>query len=85
MGSREEKTRHLLFNELNTEGLKTKIWEVMNTSTDAVLGRVKFLGAWRKYVFTPITSQQTWFDANCLREIADFTESETSKWRIEKL
>lgn len=70
---------HLYFNELNNEGKKTLRWEVMNTSTDEVLGVIQFRGAWRKYVFVP--SQFTLYDASCLREIADFTESETKKWR----
>jgi hypothetical protein len=70
---------HLYFNELNNEGKKTRIWEVMSTATDEVLGKIKFRGAWRKYIYEP--SQYTLYDASCLREISDFTESRTKEWR----
>jgi hypothetical protein len=75
---------YLYFNELNTDAkIKTRLWEVMNTSTDAVLGRIKFYGAWRKYIFQPLTNTLTLFDAKCLREIADFCEQQTEAWRTE--
>lgn len=70
---------HLYFNELNNAERKTRRWEVTATASDEVLGHVAFFGAWRKYVFRPLAA--TLYDASCLREIADFTESETKKWR----
>jgi hypothetical protein len=73
------KPSHLYFNELNNDGKKTRCWEVTVIASDGVLGTVSFWGAWRKYVFKP--ASQTLYDASCLREIAEFTESETKKWR----
>jgi hypothetical protein len=70
---------HLYFNELSNVGKKTKWWEVTSTSTNAVLGIVKFYGAWRKFVFFP--SDATLYDASCLRDIAAFAEQETKSWR----
>lgn len=71
---------HLYFNEINTSG-KTKRWEVTATATDGILGIVCFWGAWRKYIFKPTAA--TIFDASCLRDIADFTDKETTNWRSE--
>lgn len=71
-------TKHLYFNELNTTTV-TKRWEVIVTASDAILGFVSFRGAWRKYVFQP--NAATLYDASCLREIAQFTEAETNRWK----
>jgi hypothetical protein len=70
---------HLYFNELNNVGKKTRQWEVTAVASDEVLGHVSFWGAWRKYVFKPLAA--TLYDASCMREIADFTEAESKKWR----
>lgn len=53
---------------------KTKRWNVTAVSGGPPLGTVRWYGPWRKYVFQP---DYAVFDADCLREIADFTESET--------
>jgi hypothetical protein len=70
---------YLYFNELNTDGRKTRIWEVTATATDEVLGRISFWGAWRKYIFSPLAG--TFFDASCLEEISSFTAQVTKEWR----
>ena len=70
---------YLSFNELNNPGHKTRLWEVWANASDNILGKIRFWGAWRKYTFAP--AQGTVFDASCMREIADFTEAETKKWR----
>lgn len=54
---------------------KTDVWYVAPLSGGSVLGSVKFYGAWRKYVFFP--REETLYDANCLRAIADFCERQT--------
>lgn len=69
---------------------KTLIWEVRNKNTLEYLGRIKWHGAWRKYVFeeppVPIYSfymnkddkpeQFCWiYDSKCLRQIAEFLEN----------
>lgn len=53
---------------------KTKRWLVTAVSGGPGLGDVRWYGPWRKYVFQPSTAI---FDGDCLREIADFIESET--------
>lgn len=58
---------------------KTNVWTVVNTAAGIQLGRVSFLGAWRAYVFVP--NHKTLYDASCLRDIADFCESQTKQWR----
>jgi hypothetical protein len=74
-------SERLYFNELHAgaPARKTKMWEVTATASDEVLGRILFHGAWRKFVFSPYDN--TIFDHSCLREIADFSEAETKKWR----
>jgi len=56
---------------------KTDVWEV--ASSTAPLGQVRFYPQWRKYCFFPTSS--TLLDPGCLREIADFCESQTKAWR----
>jgi hypothetical protein len=77
----ERLAAHLYFNELNTSNQKTRKWEVTANASDEILGHVSFWGAWRKYVFKPLAA--TLYDASCLREIADFTETQTATWRAE--
>jgi hypothetical protein len=70
---------HLYFNELNNVNKKTRVWEVTAVASDEILGRISFWGAWRKYVFH--AGAGTLYDASCMREIADFTETENKNWR----
>ena len=58
---------------------KTKLFRVENKMFECLIGWVKFNPGWRKYIFIP--AESTIFDAGCLRDIADFTESETKKWK----
>lgn len=74
---------YIRFDELPNEGFKTKIWEVIAVTDEEPLGKIKFRGAWRKFVFEPRPS--TSFDADCLREIAAFTITETQRWKEEKV
>jgi hypothetical protein len=53
---------------------KTKKWDVQSSGVH--LGWVSWYSHWRKYTFNPGDSI---FDHACLREIADFIESETAK------
>ncbi len=50
-------------------------------SNDVYLGLISWYGAWRKYVFYPGDGL---FDPSCLRELADFCETETTKHKAEK-
>lgn len=54
---------------------KTKIWHVTGKGGAADgIGVIKWSGAWRKYVYH---SDLAFYDADCLRLIADFCEAAT--------
>lgn len=53
----------------------TQIWNVWNKDRSAFLGRVKWWGAFRKYVFFPEAG--TLYDCVCLRDIAQFLVTKT--------
>jgi hypothetical protein len=56
---------------------KTKIWHVVNkTHDDDQPGIIRWHGAWRKYVYE---SGPAFYDAKCLRQIADFIERATQE------
>jgi hypothetical protein len=56
----------------------TKRWAV-RPKDDGYLGMVSWYGPWRKYCFFPMGN--TVYEQVCLREIADFCESETKLHR----
>ena len=59
---------------------KTSIWEVRNKNTQEYLGRIKWHGAWRKYVFESPPSELFWiYDSQCLTQIAQFLEK-SNRW-----
>lgn len=60
------------------DGRKTDVWSVASKRGDS-LGVVVFRPAWRKFVFAP--ENETVYDAVCLREIADFCEEQTRRWK----
>jgi len=60
---------------------KTQRWLVTSTG-GAHLGTVSWYSQWRRYAFQPIAG--TVFDANCLREIADFLQVETEAQQADK-
>lgn len=64
----------------NSKSGKTKIWEVLTTYDDSLLGIVGWFGRWRKYSFYP--APNTVFEKDCLRDIADFCETETEKHKL---
>lgn len=57
---------------------KTQRWNVENLG-GIVLGNVHWWGAWRQYAF--FANDGTLFEPKCLREIANFCEAETRKYR----
>jgi hypothetical protein len=62
---------------------KTKIWRVeTNDEKRILLGHIGWFGRWRRYAFSP--KSETVFEEQCLREIAQFSESETKKHREAK-
>lgn len=62
---------------------KTKTWRV---GSQQPLGWIQWHGGWRKYTFFP--GVDTMYDADCLREIAEFCEARTKEvhasWRRDK-
>lgn len=60
---------------------KTAVFDVMS-SQRTNLGVIGFFPRWRKFVceFQP----KCVFDPACMREIADFTEAQTEKWKASK-
>ena len=50
-------------------GRKTREWDVL-TNSNATLGIVRWLGAWRQYVFAP--DFETEFNRDCLIDLANF-------------
>ena len=55
---------------------KTKQWYVYSTS-NFLLGTIKWHGPWRKYCYLTSDSGTLVFDHNCLRDIADFCEEQS--------
>lgn len=69
-----------------SESGKTKIWRLVTISTFGVLlGEVRWYGPWRKYSFFPNRDLALVFEKDCLRDIADFCESETAKRKVGRL
>lgn len=62
--------------ELENPGRKTRRWELY-AENGGFLGTVEWFTRWRKYTFRPTTSDATWFEQTCLREIAAFIEQQT--------
>jgi len=73
------------------EGKATRVWEVVNKRFGQVIGKVKWYGGWRKYVFyvkgdDPFPEYvSTWFDSDCMREIADLLDKANKEhWEMRK-
>jgi hypothetical protein len=68
--------------KLNDRKLKAKTdtWDVWSLDEASHLGQVRWYGPWRKYCFFP-GAATTVFEQDCLRHIAEFIESETTKHR----
>lgn len=50
-----------------TETGKTEVYDVLSKSSGAVLGHIKWYGAWRQYCFFP--SPNCVFNMGCLNQI----------------
>jgi hypothetical protein len=58
---------------------KTDTWEVWSLDEASHIGQVRWYSPWRKYSFFP--ASETVWEQDCLRNIAEFIEAETSKHR----
>jgi hypothetical protein len=83
----EQETRgtHIVFRfTANSPGGKTSAWRVQSSykgHEDMQLGTVAWFGRWRKYGFFPPQNRSTVFEEVCLREIAEFCETQTKEHR----
>lgn len=70
---------HIVFREISlSDSGKTRRFEV-RTKDGILLGRIAWMGRWRKYSFDPVTA--TTYEETCLQEIAEFLEVTTRKHR----
>lgn len=58
---------------------KTRIWEIGTREAGILLGYVKWHAPWRKYAFFPVNN--TLYEPDCLRDLADFCEQATQTHR----
>ena len=63
------------------EHFKTDIWIIFTKDGRTNLGFIKWYGRWRGYAFFP--QSDTIYEEDCLRDIADFIETETKEYRQE--
>lgn len=70
--------------ELIEEKPKTKIWAVISIKDADEIGEIKWNNGWRRYTFYPEEDYETYFDAECLRDIATFIEEATKSHRAGK-
>lgn len=67
--------------EINPAGTSptgvTRVWNVVNSKKQQLIGTIKWWGGFRKYVFYVWMVDQEWilFDSDCMRMIADFLDS----------
>ncbi len=66
----------------NSESGKTQVWEITDTKENVLLGYVEWFGRWRKYAFRPLSF--TYYEQDCLRDIAEFIELQTTVRRSAK-
>ena len=54
------------------KGRKTSNHYIINLSSGALLGEIKWYGAWRQYCFFPSPSADTVWSTGCLDDIKDY-------------
>ena len=62
-----------------TKSGKTHLWKVIALNDGAMLGYVRWYGAWRKYSFYPLAT--TLYESTCLRDLAQFCDERTREHR----
>lgn len=75
-------TEYLLFREVPSPGLKTRVWTVESKQHGSVLGLIRWFGRWRQYVFEP--GHETLFNVGCLSDIEKFLDDAMADWRESK-
>ncbi len=64
------KYKYIHFEEVDSTGKKTSVWQCANNKSFSYLGIVKWYGPWRQYCFFPF--ENTIFNKGCLEDINDF-------------
>lgn len=72
----------LRFAQYAEAGRKTASWGVSSTGL-VPLGHVRWFSQWRRYCFFPL-DQHLVFDAECLRELAEFLQSQTAAYKAKE-
>jgi hypothetical protein len=69
---------HIGFKDVGaTESGKTRRYKVYSLEDSFLLGTIGWHGAWRKYVFSPVTTYQTIYEEVCMTEISEFIRTKT--------
>lgn len=74
--------KHILFKEHPQPKRKTMVWVVVNRYEGSAIGYIGWFPKFRKFSFYP--NAGTVYEEKCLRDIAEFCETETKK-HTEKL
>jgi hypothetical protein len=75
-------SKWIRFVEADNQGRKTKLFAVIANKGNVWIGDIKWYGAWRCYCFFPVHGSL--FEEDCLRDIADFCETQTAAHRQNK-
>jgi len=59
--------------------LLTEVWNIETIEDQRWLGQVRWFGRWRRYALFPATGSV--FEQDCLRDIANFCEEQTTARR----
>lgn len=83
VGSRKsevsEETKYLIFVDLQARPeMRTRIWAI-KPKTGGIIGQIRWFSSWRQYALFP--TQNSVFERQCLRDIADFCERKTKEHR----
>ena len=65
-----QESKWIRFDEIPNEKKKTKTFEINTKDSNALLGHIKWYGAWRCYAFYP--EPNTVFERTCMNDIQNF-------------
>lgn len=74
---------YVVFNDVTAPGRKTRTVQVRSESSDYLLGMIRWLAAWRQYVFWP--EKETIWSAGCLEDVNAEIRRLMDERRVEKV